>query len=104
MSRRVKEFIDVGDFTSLDDLIEKLVAIRDDLPVFAEAEMRMKGDDIFGRKLSVSYMRDQTAEEAACDSRYADAIRTAQKRELERLQRELGVVCHLPAPRKRKAA
>ena len=104
MSRRVKEFIDIGDFASLDELIEKLVAVRDNLPTFAEAEMRLKGDEIFGRKLTISYMRDQTAEEAAYDERYADAIRAAQQQMLERLQAEMGVVCRVPTERKRRAA
>src|SRR5688572_9573937 len=45
MSRRVKEFIEIGDFASLDQLIETLQAIRETLPDFAEAELRMKGDD-----------------------------------------------------------
>jgi len=35
----------------------------------------MKGDDIFGRLLCVSYFRPQTAEEAECDARYAEAYR-----------------------------
>jgi hypothetical protein len=104
MSRRVKEFIDIGDFSSLDELIEKLVEVRDNLPGFAEAELRMKGDDMFGRKLSISYMRDQTEEEAGYDGRYADVIRAAQQQALDRLQAELGVVCRMPAPRKRRAA
>lgn len=104
MSRRVKQFIDIGDFASLDDLIGQLQAIRDGLPDFAEAELRMKGDDVFGRKLSISFMREQTLEEAACDERYAEVIRAAQEQELDRLQRELGVVCHLPTGRKRRAA
>ena len=104
MSRRVKEFIDIGDFSSLDELIEKLVEVRDNLPGFAEAELRMKGDDMFGRKLSISYMRDQTEEEAGYDERYANVIRAAQQQALDRLQSELGVVCRMPAPRKRRAA
>jgi hypothetical protein len=104
MSRRVKEFIDIGDFSSLDELIEKLVEVRDNLPGFAEAELRMKGDDMFGRKLSISYMRDQTDEEAGYDERYANVIRAAQQQALDRLQAELGVVCRMPAPRKRRAA
>ena len=104
MSRRVKEFIDIGDFSSLDDLIARLQAVRDRLPEFAEAELRMKGCEVFGRKLSISFMRDQTADEAACDARYADVIRAAQQQALDRLQEELGVVCHLPTGRKRRAA
>ena len=101
MSRRVKEFIDIGDFSSLDDLIAKLVTVREGLPNFAEAEMRLKGDEIFGRKLTISYMREQTAEEAAYDERYAEDIRAAQKQMLVRVQSELS---KMPAARKRRAA
>lgn len=104
MSRRVKQFIEISDFASLDELIERLVAIRDRLPDFSEAELRMKGDDVFGRKLSISYMREQTAEEAGYDERYAEVIRAAQQQALDKLQEELGVVCRLPTPRKRRAA
>ena len=101
MSRRVKEFIDIGDFSSLDELIERLVAVRDALPAFAEAELRMKGDDVFGRKLSISFMREQTDEEAGYDERYAEVIRAAQEQALSKLQAELGVVCRVA---KRRAA
>jgi len=104
VSRRVKEFIDISDFASLDDLIAKLEAVRASLPAFAEAELRMKGDDVFGRKLSISFMRDQSAEEAEYDERYAEVIRAAQEKALDKLQQELGVVCHLPTGRKRRAA
>ena len=104
MSRRVKEFIDISDFASLDDLIAKLEAVRDSLPAFAEAELRMKGDDVFGRKLSISFMRDQSVDEAEYDERYAEVIRAAQQQALDKLQQELGVVCRLPTGRKRRAA
>ena len=104
MSRRVKQFIEIGDFASLDELISRLEAVRASLPQFAEAELRMKGDDVFGRKLSISYMREQTDEEAGCDERYAEVIRSAQEQALDKLQQELGVVCRLPTPRKRRAA
>ena len=104
MTRRVKEFIDISDFASLDELIARLEAIRDSLPAFAEAELRLKGDDVFGRKLSISYMREQTDDEAQYDERYAEVIRTAQEQALDRLQQELGVVCRLPAGRKRRRA
>ena len=75
MSRKVKEFIEIKNYTSLDVLIEKLVGIRDDLPLEAEPEVRLKGDDIFGRVLCISYFRPQTAAEAECDARYAEAYR-----------------------------
>ena len=95
MSRRVKEFVQVDDLTSLDALIARLSEIRDNMPDAAEAELRMRGDDIFGRHLCISYMRPQTPEEAACEGRYADAIRQSRQRELDRLQEELGF-CPLP--------
>lgn len=90
MSRMVKDFIEVKDYTSLDALIDELKAIRDSIPNPEEAELRMKGDDVFGRRLSISYMRSQTAEEAECDARYADAYRRSREQELSRLQAELG--------------
>ena len=100
MSRRVKEFVDIGDHIPLDELIGKLAEIRDSLPGEAEAELRLRGDEIFGRRITISYLRQQTEEEAECKKRYADAVREAKARELERLQQELGVVCY-QAPGKR---
>ena len=75
MSRKVKEFIDIKDYTGLDPLIEQLIEIRDNLPADAQPELKMKGDDIFGRLLCVSYFRAQTPDEAECDARYAEAYR-----------------------------
>lgn len=100
MSRRVKDFVEIEDHSSLDDLIARLIAVRDGLPESAEPELRLRGDDVFGRQLSISYFRDQTAEEAECEKRYAEACRQAKERDLAKLQQELGVVCY--APRKGK--
>jgi phage terminase Nu1 subunit (DNA packaging protein) len=100
MSRRVKEFVDIADHVSLDELIEKLNEVRQGLPEDAEAELRLRGDEVFGHRITISYLREQTAEEAECEKRYADAEREAKERELARLQAELGVVCYT-APGKR---
>jgi hypothetical protein len=100
MSRRVKEFVDVGDHLSIDDLIEKLSEIRDGLPEGADAELRLRGDEVFGYRITISYFRDQTAEEAELEKRYDEASRDAKERQLALLQAELGVVCYA-APRKR---
>ena len=97
MSKMVKEFIEVKDVSSLDRLIEQLIAVRDSLPeTGGGAEVKMRGDDVFGRQLSIAYFREQTAEEAEFDARYANAYRQSRERELSRLQEELGVVCRLP--------
>jgi hypothetical protein len=100
MKRRVKEFIEIDDHSSLDALIGKLRELRETLPQDAEAELRLRGDDVFGRKLSISYFRDQTAEEAEVEARYANACKEAREKELARLQEELGVASY--PPRKRK--
>ena len=100
MSRRVKEFINIDDHVSLDELIGKLVEIRDILPDESEAGLRLRGDEVFGRKITVAYLRPLTEDEAAIEERYANAEREAKERELARLQLELGVVCYA-APGKR---
>lgn len=100
MSRRVKEFVDVADHVSIDDLINKLSEIRDSLPADAEAELRLRGDEVFGHRITVSYLRAQTEEEAEIERRYSDAAREAKEQDLQRLQSELGVVCYA-APGKR---
>jgi hypothetical protein len=98
MSRMVKDFIEVKDCSSLDALIGRLVEVRGSLPEGAQPEVKMRGDDIFGRHLCVSFFRPQTAEEAECDARYADAYRESRERELSRLQDELGF-CPVPPRR-----
>ena len=100
MSRRVKEFVDIENHSSLDALIEKLLELRSGLPDEAEAELRLRGDDVFGHRITISYFRDQTKDEADCEKRYAEAAKEAKERELQRLQQELGLVCYA-APGKR---
>ena len=101
MSRRVREFVDISDHQSLDALIGKLIEVRDSLPDDCEAELKLRGDEVFGHRITISYLREQTAEEVELEQRYAEAEREAKQQELERLQRELGVVCY-QAPGKRE--
>jgi hypothetical protein len=70
MTRRVKDYIDIRDHVSLDELIDRLVELRDQLPEDSEAELRLRGDEVFGRSLSIAFLRPLTAEEAECDARY----------------------------------
>jgi len=100
MTRRVKEFVDIRDHSSLDDLIHQLTELRAGLPEHHEAELRLRGDDVFGHRITISYFRDQTADEAELERRYAEEDSAAKAKELERLQQELGVVCY-SAPGKR---
>lgn len=74
MGRRVRDFIEISDYTSLEGLIKTLVAIRDNLPQEAEPELKLRGDDVFGRRLTISYLRELTVEEAECDARYTGGV------------------------------
>jgi len=69
--RRVKDFIDISEFTSLDSLIRYLQTIRDNLPEGCDAEMKIRGDDVFGRRLTITYFREQTPEEVELEAKYA---------------------------------
>ena len=100
MSRRVKEYLDIKTHQSLDELIASLSEVRDSLPEGAEAELKLRGDDVFGHRITIAYFRDQTAEEAELERRYAEADKAAKEKQLEQLQQELGKVCY-EAPGKR---
>ena len=78
MSRMIRDYAELGDGQSLDALIEQLSALRDHLPLgVREARVRLRGDDMFGRKLSISFLRPQSPEEMALESRYTMALRFA---------------------------
>lgn len=71
----IRDYLDVEDKVSLDGLIDSLTALRAALPEGAEdARVRMRGDDVFGRRLTISFLRPQTAEEAALDARYSGTV------------------------------
>ena len=72
MSRLIKDYVTVGDHLSLDELIAQLTTLRDRLPEGADANVRMRGDDVFGRHLSIAFMRPMTAAEVECEDRYGD--------------------------------
>lgn len=87
MTRRVKDFIDISEFTSLDDLIRYLETIRDNMPADHHAELKIRGDDVFGRRLTISYFREQTPEEVEIESKYAGS--EAEDASIEQLRRKL---------------
>lgn len=104
MRRRVKEFVEISDHTSLDMLIRTLTAIRDALGDEAEAELKLKGDDVFGRRLSISYFREMTVDEAAVEDRYSHAHYTADTLAIEKLQAALDQIPSTGEQRVRRAA
>jgi hypothetical protein len=88
--RRVKDFIDISEYTSLEDLIRYLETIRDNLPPEHQAELRIRGDEVFGRRLTITYFREQTPEEAELENKYAASNGNGGK--IEDLRRKLDEV------------
>jgi len=85
----VKDFIQISDYTSLDALIRYLETIRDTLPKDAEPELNMRGDDVFGRRLTITFLRELTPEEAALDARYIKEEEPQPDSNIEQLRRKL---------------
>ena len=88
MPRRIKDFIDISEYTSLDDLIRYLETIRDNLPPEHQAELNIRGDEVFGRRLTITYFREQTPDEVELESKYAGGRDST----IEELQRKLDEV------------
>ena len=87
MPRRVKDFIDISEFTSLDDLIRYLETIRDNLPDDCEAELKIRGDEVFGKRLTIQYSREQTPAEAELEAKYGNGA--GDDGSIEQLRRKL---------------
>ena len=92
MTRLVREVAEVRECGSLGELIDRLVRIRDGLPDPSRADAQMRGDDVFGRFIAVSYLREQTEEEAERDARYSDAYLRSLRAKLARVQAEVDLV------------
>ena len=91
MAKMVRDYLEIRGCDTLDMLIDRLIRARNGLPDPATAKVAMKGDDVFGRRLSIAYMRAQTAEETESDARYADAYLESLLWKLSRLEDEVGV-------------
>lgn len=93
MARRVKDFIEISEYTSLDQLIDYLKTIRENLPTDSEPELRLRGDDFFGRRLTITYSRELTPEEEERDTRYTGAAALPESEDwIEQLRAKLDKV------------
>ena len=93
MPRRVKDFIDISEYTSLDDLIRYLETIRDNLPADHQAELKIRGDEVFGRRLTITYFREQTPDEVELECKYSgekDSTIEDLRRKLDEVPFKLG--------------
>lgn len=71
MTKLVRDYVEIPEHASIDDMIAILQALRATLPEGSDAELRMRGDEVFGRHLAIAFLRPQTDEETACEARYA---------------------------------
>jgi hypothetical protein len=69
--RRDRQIIDIGECAPLDAVIEQLEALHGSLAEDAEPMVSVDGSDYFGWRLSVSYLREATAEESRLEARYS---------------------------------
>lgn len=92
MPRRVRDFIEISEYTSLDTLIRYLQTVRESLPPGAEPELRLRGDEIFGQRLTISFMRELTQEESQLEAKYAGNDDPPADPVIERLRAELDKV------------
>ena len=70
MPRRVKDYIEISEYTSLGDVIRFLETIRESLPEGCEPELRIRGDEVFGHRLTISFLRELSTEEASLEAKY----------------------------------
>jgi hypothetical protein len=73
VARRVKDIFEISEYTSLDALIEGLVRIRSTFSDGASPSVAIRGDDYFGQRLTITYLRELTKEEADIEKRYTGA-------------------------------
>ncbi len=75
MRTRDTEIIEIGECRSLHCVIDRLQMLRCSLSEDAEAQVKVDGDENFGWRLTVTYYRELTPEEAALDAKYRSAAR-----------------------------
>jgi hypothetical protein len=60
----VREYVELSGCGSLDTVIARLEALRSSMPPgCSEPEVRLRGDDVFGRHILVTYFRPETDSE-----------------------------------------
>lgn len=75
----VREYIEIQAPDSLETLIERLAEVKRSIPADSRPEqVSLRGDDVFGRHILVTYLRPERADELAAPIRareFADAWR-----------------------------
>ena len=74
MRRRDREIINVVECTPLDALIKQLQSVRGNLPKNAEPMVKVEGDDHFGWRLAITFLREATSQESEIEARYTAPV------------------------------
>ena len=90
--RRVKDYIEISEYTGLDDVIRFLEIIRDSLPADCEPEVRIRGDDVFGHRLTISFLRELSTDEASLEAKYGGDAEPAPNPMIDELRAKLDQV------------
>lgn len=68
----VREYIEISEPKSIAALIQRLEQVRDTIPSGSGPEqVRLRGDDVFGRHILITYLRPESADEHAFAARVA---------------------------------
>ena len=94
MKRRIKEFIEIEDHNSIDDLITRLIEVRDSLPPESEAELRLRATTFSAGSVDLLLPRPDRRG-AEFETRYA-AAQEAREKELAGAG-IIGVFCYARA-------
>lgn len=71
----VREFFEISGCSSIDALIAQLASVKAAIPPGASAEqVRLRGDDDFGRHILVTYLRPETPLEVAAAARAQEFV------------------------------
>ena len=71
MRRRDKEIIEIGECASLASVIDRLQTFHNGLAKDSQAELKVDGNDYFGWRITITFFRELTCEEAALEGRYS---------------------------------
>lgn len=82
----VREYIEIGQCESLEELIERLAEVKRSMPSGAGPEqIQFRGDDNFGRHILVTYLRPERADEVDASAR-AGEFAAAWRRQAVQMQ------------------
>ena len=73
----VREYVEIAECSSIEAIIASLEAVKRDMPPgSSEPQVRLRGDDVFGRHILVTYSHRETPEEIETERRAQAFVRS----------------------------